>query len=38
MKLNLLKSAFEVKFKKFLGYMVNQQGIEVNPHKNAIPI
>ena len=30
MKLNPLKCAFEVKLGKFLGFMVNQQGIEAN--------
>ena len=33
MKVNPLKCAFGVSFGKFLGFMVNQQGIEVNPKK-----
>lgn len=33
MRLNLLKCAFDVASKKFLGYMVNQRGIEANPEK-----
>ena len=33
MKLNPLKCAFEVRLGKFLGFMVNQHGIEVNPEK-----
>lgn len=33
MKLNLTKCAFGVAFEKFLGYMVNQSGIEANPEK-----
>ena len=33
MKLNLNKCAFGVMTGKFLGYMVSQRGIEVNPEK-----
>lgn len=33
MKLNLLKCSFEVSSEKFLGYMVNQWGIEINHEK-----
>ena len=33
MKLNLSKCAFEVTAVKFLGHMVSQRGIEVNPDK-----
>ena len=33
MKLNPLKYAFRVRSAKFLGFMVNQHGIEVNPKK-----
>ena len=33
MKLNPLKCAFGVASGKFLGFMVNQQGIEANPEK-----
>ena len=33
MKLNPLKCAFSVAFRKFLGFMVNQQGIEANLEK-----
>ena len=33
MKLNPLKCAFRVKSGKFMGFMVNQQGIEANPKK-----
>lgn len=33
MKLNPLKCAFGVRSRKFLGYMVNQKGIEANPEK-----
>ena len=33
MKLNPLKYAFRVGSEKFLGFMVNQQGIEANPEK-----
>ena len=33
MKLNPLKYAFDVEFKKFLGFMVNQRGIETNLEK-----
>ena len=33
MKLNLLKCTFGVAFGKFLGFMVNQRGIEANPEK-----
>ena len=33
MKLNPLKYAFGVKSVKFLGFMVNQQGIKANPKK-----
>lgn len=33
MKLNLNKCAFEVSSRKFLGFMVNQRGIEANPDK-----
>ena len=33
MKLNPLKCAFRVAFEKFLGFMVNHQGIEANPEK-----
>ena len=37
MKLNPLKCAFGVKSGKFLGFMVNQCGIEANPEKiNAL--
>ena len=32
-KLNPLKCAFGVASRKFLGFMVNQQGIEANPRK-----
>ena len=32
-KLNPLKYAFEVGSRKFLSFMVNQRGIEVNPEK-----
>ena len=31
MKLNPSKCAFGVSFKKFLGFMVSQRGIEANP-------
>lgn len=33
MKLILNKHAFSVAFGKFLGYMVNQRGIAINPNK-----
>ena len=33
MKLNPLKCAFGVESDKFLGFMVNQRGIESNPRK-----
>ena len=33
MKLNLSKCAFGVSLGKFLGFMVSQRGIEVNPDK-----
>ena len=33
MRLNLNKCAFEVKSRKFLGYMISHQGIEANPEK-----
>ena len=33
MKLNSLKCAFRVQSEKFLGFMVNQQGIKANPKK-----
>ncbi|XP_022848715.1 uncharacterized protein LOC111371017 [Olea europaea var. sylvestris] len=33
MRLNLLKCAFRVASRKFLGYMVNQSGIEANSEK-----
>ena len=33
MKLNPLKCAFGVESNKFLGFIVNQHGIEVNPEK-----
>lgn len=33
MKLNYLKCAFSVVSGRFLGFMVNQRGIEVNPEK-----
>ena len=33
MKLNPLKYAFGVGSEKFLGFMVNQRGIEANPEK-----
>jgi len=33
MKLNSSKCAFEVTEGKFLGFMVSQRGIEVNPNK-----
>ena len=33
LKLNPLKFAFGVNSGKFLGFMVNQQGIEANPEK-----
>lgn len=33
MKLNQAKCAFDVSSGKFLGYMVIQRGIEVNPDK-----
>ena len=37
MKLNPLKCAFRVSLGKFLSFMVNQRGIEVNPEKlNAL--
>ncbi|KAL2516686.1 hypothetical protein Adt_12933 [Abeliophyllum distichum] len=37
MRLNPLKCAFGVASEKFLGYMVNQRGIEANPEKiNAL--
>ena len=34
MKLNPLKCVCDVSSSKFLGFMVNQQGIEANPKKN----
>ena len=33
MKLNPLKCAFRVSLGKFMGFMVNQKGIEANPEK-----
>ena len=33
MKLNSSKCAFEVSASKFLGFMVTQRGIEVNPNQ-----
>ena len=33
MKLNLAKCAFEVSAGKFLGFIVNNRGIEANPDK-----
>lgn len=33
MKLNLLKCAFRVSSEKFLGFMVNARGIDVNPEQ-----
>ena len=33
MKLNPLKCAFSMAFRKFLGFMVNQRGIEANLEK-----
>jgi hypothetical protein len=33
MKLNPMKYAFRVSSGKFLGFMVSQRGIEVNPEK-----
>ena len=33
MKLNPLKCAFGIRSGKFLGFMVNQYGIEANPEK-----
>ena len=33
MKLNSSKCVFAVPFRKFLGFMVSQRGIEVNPNK-----
>ena len=33
MKLNTTKCAFGVKARKFLGFMVTQSGIEVNPNQ-----
>ena len=33
MKLNPTKCAFEVSARKFLGFIVNSRGIEVNPDK-----
>lgn len=33
MKLNPLKCAFGVAFRKFLGFIVNNRGIETNPEK-----
>ena len=33
MKLNPIKSAFEVSAGKFLGFIVNNRGIEANPDK-----
>ena len=35
MKLNLLKCAFRVRSAKFLGFMVNQRGIEANPKRST---
>ena len=34
MKLNPLKYAFRVRSGKFMGFMVNQRGIEANPREN----
>jgi len=31
--LNLKKCTFRVRFEKFLGYMIDQRGIEANPDK-----
>ena len=36
MKLNPLKCAFEVWSGKFLGFMVNQRGVEANPEKISV--
>lgn len=33
MKLNPLKCVFGIDFRKFIGYMVNQMGIEANLEK-----
>lgn len=33
MKLNPTKCAFGVSFEKFLGFMVTQRGIEINPNQ-----
>ena len=33
MKLNTLKCSFELASEKFLGFMVNHQGLEANPEK-----
>lgn len=33
LKLNMTKCTFGIKTKKFLGYMVSEKGIEVNPKK-----
>ena len=33
MKLNPLKCALGIAYRKFLGFMVNQRGIEANPEK-----
>ena len=38
MKLNPLKCAFGVASEKFLGFMVNQRGIEANPEKIQVLI
>ena len=33
LKLNILKCAFEVQAKKFLGFLVHQRGVEVDQNK-----
>jgi len=33
MKLNPKKCTFEIRFRKFVGYMIDQRGIEANPNK-----
>lgn len=38
MKLNQAKCAFDVSSGKFLGYMVTQRGIEVNPDKIKVVV
>ena len=38
MKLNPLKCDFGVGLGKFLGFMVNQRGIEANPEKIKMPL